>query len=133
MQEHPSTTRPDLAQMVAQMFGLNRHKPAEVIHMPERRAPQAMTATLVALPTQQDIDSPTTIEARASLAVVAHLLAAMRERWTGQPTRALDCYDDARALVTSYTRTYRRVATHDNSIALRDLVADATGASQKVD
>lgn len=116
MRNHPSTTTPTLARAVAELFGLSR--PATVVHMPERRAPQSMTATLVALPSQMDLDEPVTTEARTALAMAAHALAAVVEKRTGTPTTAHDVYDDARKVLGAYLLTYRRVATsRDAAIA----------------
>ena len=126
MHSHPSTTSPTLAQAVAELFG--RPRRAEIVHLPERRAPQAMMATLVALPSQMDIDEPTTTEARTALAMTAARLASLKEQWTGLPTSAKDVYNDARGLMSTYTLTYRRVATRDDNAALRAVVAE-----QKVD
>jgi hypothetical protein len=85
-----------------------------------------MTATLVALPTQQDIDEPVTREARGALAMVSHALAALMERRTGVPTTAHEVYDDARGLLTIYCSTYR-------SIAARVERDETEGAAEKVD
>lgn len=110
-QQHPSTTTPDLASIVARLFGLNQPQPPhQIIHMPERRTRERMTATLVALPTQHDIDEPTTREARGALAMAAHALAALLERKTGVPTTAASVYDDLRGILTIYTSTYRSIA-----------------------
>ena len=112
---HPSTTTPDLATMVARLFGIPpRH---EVVHVPNWpgavSVPNPVTRRVVTLPTQQDIDEPTTTEARAALAMMAQQLAGLIERKTGVPTSAASVYDDARALASTYLRTYRRVAERE--------------------
>ena len=109
---HPSTTTPDLATMVARLFGIPpRH---EVVHVPNwPGAVGAPQRRVVTLPTQQDIDEPTTTEARAALAMMAQQLAGLIERKTGVPTSAASVYDDARALASTYLRTYRRVAERE--------------------
>lgn len=66
---------------------------------------------LVALPTTQDIEQPTTTEALTALAVAAHVLASFKEQWTGQPATARSCYADAQRMQSAFVRTYRRVAT----------------------
>lgn len=97
----PTTETPDMASFVARFF---RRPPPPVTL--SRRAERV----LVLLPTQMDLDSPTTREALAALAITAHVLASIVERRTGIPTTARECYDDVRGLLSAYTRTYRRVA-----------------------
>lgn len=112
---HPSTTTPDLATMVARLFGIqDRHEVVRVPNWPGAiGVPAAAQRRVVTLPTQQDIDDPTTTEARAALAMTAQQLAGIVERKTGVPTTAASVYDDARAMLSTYLRTYRRVAERE--------------------
>jgi hypothetical protein len=74
-----------------------------------------MAATVVALPTQQDLDAPVTPEARGALAMASHMLAAIVERRCGCPTSAHDVYQDAQQILTVYTRQYRRLAARQDA------------------
>ena len=103
MHEHPSTTSPDLAQMVARFF----QRPTRVQPVPATAA----SAQLVTCPTQIDIDDPVTSEACAALAMAAHAMASVLERETGRPTTAREGYAAAQQVLSAYLLTYRRIAT----------------------
>lgn len=111
---YPSTTSPDLVNMVARLFGLNQPTAPQhqIIHMPERRTPDRMTVArpVVTLPTQQDIEEPVTPEARAAFAIAAHAAAAAIERHAGTPASLHVGAHEARVILSAYLRTYRRVA-----------------------
>lgn len=110
MHEHPSTTSPDLAQMVARFF--QRPTPVtRVQHVPATAA----SAQLVTCPTQIDIDDPVTQEACAALAMAAHAMASVLERETGRPTTAREGYAAAQQVLSAYLLTYRRVASRSES------------------
>ena len=57
--------------------------------------------------------APIVREDSGALAMMAQQLAAIVERRTGVPTSAASVYDDARALASTYLRTYRRVAERE--------------------
>lgn len=107
MHEHPSTTSPDLAQMVARFF----QRPTPVT---------AASAQLVTCPTQIDIDDPVTSEACAALAMAAHAMASVLERETGRPTTAREGYAAAQQVLSAYLLAYRRVATRSQDRTSHD-------------
>lgn len=107
MREQFITESPDMVGMVARLLRFNQ-PPLSTPPAPVFQAP-----ALIALPTQQDIDEPTTLEAKAMVAIASHKLAAIVERRSGIQTTAAEVYDEARGLLTIALLTYRRVSERD--------------------